>query len=72
MKAYIQVRPDIADVAAVTALLDTTTGNPTAYLPGTLIVCADGALVQVLATATTDSEGSITWGTRTAVSVTVA
>ena len=39
-KGYIQVRADLADTAAVEAVVD---ANPTAYTQGTIIVAADGA-----------------------------
>jgi hypothetical protein len=38
-KAYIQVRTDLADTAAVQAVVD---ANPAAYGLGTIIVSADG------------------------------
>jgi len=38
-KAYIMVRPDLADTAAVQAVVD---ANPVSYGLGTIIVSADG------------------------------
>jgi len=46
MKAYIQVRPDLANSAAVAAAV---TDNPVQYSTGTIIIPADGTFNYVSA-----------------------
>jgi hypothetical protein len=60
MKAYIHVRPDLADTAALAA---EGTANPAAFPLGGIWVTADGAAHLV----TANDGTTVTWGTITVV-----
>ena len=59
-KLYIMNRPDLADLAAVQAVVD---GNPTSYEAGTTIVIAAGVRIVVV----TNDGTTVVLGTVTVV-----
>lgn len=61
-KLYIMNRPDLADIAAVQAVVD---ANPAAYMAGTTLVIASGVRIVV----TTNDGTTVVLGTVTVVVV---
>ncbi len=59
-KLYVMNRPELADIAAVQAVVD---GNPPAYQAGTTIVIASGVRIVV----TTNDGTTVVLGTVTVV-----